>query len=634
MVNLSLTEKGGPTSELSFDKEEVTVGRVRGNDIVLPKGNVSKHHCRLIVQGDQVLVEDLHSTNGTYVNGRKIIEPVALATADKVFVGDFIIRLNLLSATMETMRPGHVPPEAGSLSSAIPRRAPPAPPAVGPGSVGDGDLGGPMAQGRAPLPAPPPPPAPPKRESRVVPAVADPFAPPSSGPSDINLDDEEDSLAAPHITVPPLRPAVQPGGSLLDSETPHGAPDDLGPFGHGSQGSSGDDLGPPEPASASDDVIEPPAKAQRPAASPRLTERPAEHAKTPESAKARPAAQPSAKPAPRILDRDVPDWLADLLEGEGISAAFFTGATQVEVQRNGRREPASVPASDLAGLGGVVRKLASKGSPKPAPDATVITATLPDGMHISAIFPPVADRLCVAIRRPVSAGRTIDDLVADQVISLEMQQVLEACIATRQNILVSGDRAACDNLLRALLWSVDRVARVVLLSDYISPPASATSWIKLLADSQPAELIAAAVAMQPEYVVVDANHVARLGEVIGECSLGLEGAILSVVARSTNEALHRVQVLGAPAGTGSGDQVLSSIDVVLQASVLADGALKVTEIAEPKASLDGQVTAHALLTWIPDKDSAGTFTVTGARSALASKLASAGNAIPPEILSP
>ena len=92
MVNLTLTEKGGSTNELSFDKEEVTVGRVRGNDIVLPKGNVSKHHCRLLMRDDEILVEDLRSTNGTYVNGRKIGEPAALSAGDKVFVGDFIIR--------------------------------------------------------------------------------------------------------------------------------------------------------------------------------------------------------------------------------------------------------------------------------------------------------------------------------------------------------------------------------------------------------------------------------------------------------------------------------------------------------------------------------------------------------------
>ena len=66
--------------------------------------------------------------------------------------------------------------------------------------------------------------------------------------------------------------------------------------------------------------------------------------------------------------------------------------------------------------------------------------------------------------------------------------------------------------------------------------------------------------------------------------------------------------------------------------MLPDGSLKVVEIAEPKASLDGQVSAHALLTWIPGEDGAGSFTVTGAHSTLATKLSQAGNAVPPEIL--
>ncbi len=636
MVNLSLTEKGGPTNELSFDKEEITVGRVRGNDIVLPKGNVSKHHCRLIIQGEQVLIEDLRSTNGTYVNGRKIVEMTPVSTADKIFVGDFIIRLNLLSATMESMRPSHLagPPEAGSLSSALPRRAPPPPPGLRPE---EDDLGAAVPpSARAPLPAPPPPPPPPKRESKGLPAITDPFAP-SAGPSDIDLDDEDDALGTPHpqITVPPLRPAVQPS-SAADMEAPRGSHEEL-TRGRGA-GLASDDLGPPEPpALANDDLDEPvppPAKAEKPVSARRSVAEHVSEAPKPEAPKAK-SPTSAAKPVARILDHDVPDWLAHLLEGEGVSAAFFTGPGQAELQRNGRRESVSVAAADQAGLSGVVRKLAAKGAPKPAPDASIINTTLPDGMHVSAIFPPVADRLCVAIRRPIASGKTIDDLVADKVISPEMQQVLEACVATRQNILVSGDRAACDSLLRALLWSVDRVARVVLISDSITPPSSATAWIKLQSDSRAPELIAAAVAMQPEHLLVDANHIAQAGEILGECNLGLKGVILSMVARSTNEALHRIQLLGAPAGAGvtSGDLAFSSIDLVVQASVLTDGSLKVVEIAEPKASLEGHVTSNALLTWVADNDSAGTFGVTGARSGLAAKLASAGSALPPEILS-
>ena len=50
MVTLLLTEKGGETKQLNFDKDEVTIGRVQGNDVVLPKGNVSKRHCRIMLQ--------------------------------------------------------------------------------------------------------------------------------------------------------------------------------------------------------------------------------------------------------------------------------------------------------------------------------------------------------------------------------------------------------------------------------------------------------------------------------------------------------------------------------------------------------------------------------------------------------
>jgi pilus assembly protein CpaF len=654
MVNLTLTEKGGSTNELSFDKVEVTVGRVRGNDIVLPKGNVSKHHCRLVVRDGEIVVEDLRSTNGTYVNGRKIGEATPLSAGDKVFVGDFIIRMVAMEAVRNSAPPAH--PEAGSLSSAIPRRAPPPPPphrGSGDDALGSGPKVPPPLSGRQPLP-PPPPPFPAKRDTRAIPAVSELAPPPSSGPSDINLDDDdEDALGTPHphFTVPPLKPAVQPAERMSDLETPDGGIAGLGtPHPARDHAAAEDSLGDlpsaEAPASAKDDDGHPAFPplgdedgddifsshpAQKAPASHRAPDAPKSH----EPSKPKVSSSGPAKGVARVMDRDIPEWLAHLIDGEGVTAAYFTGANQAEVQRHGRRESASVPASDLAGLGAAVRKLALKGSPKPASDAAAVNITLPDGMHIAAIFPPISDRLCVAIRRPVAIGKTIEDLVDEKVISAEMRQVLDACVLSRQNILVSGDRAACDSLLRSILWSVDRVARVALVSGAITPPASATSWLKLQPEGQGGDVIAAAVAMQPEYLVVDAGHASLSGEVLGECNLGLNGVILSVVARSTNEALHRLQGLanaqGAPVAAGA-DLVASSIDVIVQASVLPDGSLKVVEIAEPKATLDGQLSAHALLTWIAGDDGEGSFTVTGAHSTLAAKLSQAGSAIPPEIL--
>ena len=77
MIKLTLTEKGGEPKVLTFDKDEITIGRVSGNDIVLAKGNVSKRHSRLTMRDSQMEISDLKSTNGTYVNGRKIAGPTA-----------------------------------------------------------------------------------------------------------------------------------------------------------------------------------------------------------------------------------------------------------------------------------------------------------------------------------------------------------------------------------------------------------------------------------------------------------------------------------------------------------------------------------------------------------------------------
>src|SRR6478736_4368827 len=72
VFSIIISEKGGAERRESFDKNEINVGRVQGNDLMLPKGNVSKHHARLLFRDGRFIVTDLKSTNGTYVNGRTL----------------------------------------------------------------------------------------------------------------------------------------------------------------------------------------------------------------------------------------------------------------------------------------------------------------------------------------------------------------------------------------------------------------------------------------------------------------------------------------------------------------------------------------------------------------------------------
>jgi len=88
-----LTEKGGATQRLDFECEEITIGRVDENDICLPKGNISKKHTKIVVKDGKIIVLDLKSTNGTYVNGKKLAGPQVISPDDKVFIGDFILNV-------------------------------------------------------------------------------------------------------------------------------------------------------------------------------------------------------------------------------------------------------------------------------------------------------------------------------------------------------------------------------------------------------------------------------------------------------------------------------------------------------------------------------------------------------------
>jgi hypothetical protein len=67
---------------------QMTIGRGSDNDLTLNAMFASRRHARLWCQGDRVILEDLSSTNGTYVNGRRLTRPQFLQANDVVVIGD------------------------------------------------------------------------------------------------------------------------------------------------------------------------------------------------------------------------------------------------------------------------------------------------------------------------------------------------------------------------------------------------------------------------------------------------------------------------------------------------------------------------------------------------------------------
>jgi pSer/pThr/pTyr-binding forkhead associated (FHA) protein len=86
----------GRSHELTV--ERTTVGRVEDNAFTIPEPSVSSHHCEILLKGNEVVVRDLDSTNGTFINDERITEGVLKPGQ--------ILRLGQMELRLESGTPG------------------------------------------------------------------------------------------------------------------------------------------------------------------------------------------------------------------------------------------------------------------------------------------------------------------------------------------------------------------------------------------------------------------------------------------------------------------------------------------------------------------------------------------------
>ncbi len=86
MLTILLKFKNAEIKTIETDKAEITIGRNPGNDIHIDNLGVSKQHAKIIKQDGGYIVEDLNSTNGTFMNDKRVARAV-LNNNDEVHIG-------------------------------------------------------------------------------------------------------------------------------------------------------------------------------------------------------------------------------------------------------------------------------------------------------------------------------------------------------------------------------------------------------------------------------------------------------------------------------------------------------------------------------------------------------------------
>jgi len=153
-----LTMRSGPNpgTVYALDSDQISIGRDSSNSISVNDAEVSRHHARLNFQGGKYVLDDLGSTNGTFVNGQRLTGPRVLKSGEVISLGEQIVFVyeavesdpgaTVISSRADVVsRPASTPPPspqayAGQVPAlqpepALPKKVNPVPIAIAVGAV-------------------------------------------------------------------------------------------------------------------------------------------------------------------------------------------------------------------------------------------------------------------------------------------------------------------------------------------------------------------------------------------------------------------------------------------------------------------------------------------------------------------
>jgi hypothetical protein len=130
MSQFQFVMRSGPTPGVTFPLEgdQLIIGRDPSNSVSIHDAEISRKHSRLSFQGGKYVLEDLGSTNGTFVNGQRLAGPVVLKPGDVVSLGEQIV----LMYDAINMDPGATIASPRQLDRMVPPPVQPSTPAPAP----------------------------------------------------------------------------------------------------------------------------------------------------------------------------------------------------------------------------------------------------------------------------------------------------------------------------------------------------------------------------------------------------------------------------------------------------------------------------------------------------------------------
>lgn len=607
MFAIVISEKGGAERREVFERTEISVGRVQGNDLMLPKGNVSKRHARLIYRDGRFIVTDLNSTNGTYVNRRRISQATIVREGDRIYIGDFVLRIEV--------------PEGQSQAD----------------EVGDQTGSGPVLA----------------RESAA--------AEPGSGATNFPAEGHEDASGAsyPKVPGPPRVPSgPRPSGPDRDSHPSERQAGSMVDVSHA-------DIDARAVAPSNEDRIDHQVSALRQAVA-LLVDKTLE-AVGPSAVEGNvtdvgrgAVEQALSEQLERLrasggldasLDgaRVLSDARAELLElgplgpllmDVSVASIALTRHDHLVAARGDRSVQSETAFSSPAAVLRIVRRLCHAAGAPHQDQETVVERRLRDGSRLCAITGAAsATGPLLVIEKPRRAGGSVEDLVRRGTVSRAMATFLHHCVAARVNVLVVGPRdEGTASVASALVGVAAPACPVVALLDFddlVSGNAPHAAWLSVAdAPMDAARMLATAAHVPDVRVVAELARREVTAALVDATGEGLDGIIAVAHAPNVRRALGRLTAdvvagRGGASMAAAREWVASAFDVVVEVGRLRDGRHRVLRVAELAGTSPEEIRIADVFSFNVERTAAGgavegTFNASGSVPRIADEVSSRG----------
>ena len=288
--------------------------------------------------------------------------------------------------------------------------------------------------------------------------------------------------------------------------------------------------------------------------------------------------------------------LEGLLSDFSISDILVNRFDEVYVERNGRLELTAIVFKDDRHLMQIIERIVSTVGRRIDESSPMVDARLQDGSRVNAIIPPLAiDGPSLSIRRFRTGRLGAEDLVERETMTQPMLEFLQAAVACRMNVIVSGGTGAGKTtLLNVLSGFISTLERVITIEDAAELMMRQRHVVRL--ETRPPniegkgairlrDLVVNALRMRPDRIIVGEVRSDEALDMLQAMNTGHDGGLTTIHANSPRDALYRLDTMVAMANLNIPEravrqQIASAINLIVQVTRLSDGTRKVTAITE------------------------------------------------------